>query len=81
MTQKRRLKKMSKYELVIEEDDCAPDGREMFEKEFLELFGKSLSSVISSIKPIDQGDTLIYLYGNFRIIGEINLYRVEAIID
>jgi hypothetical protein len=77
-----KLKKMSvisKYRTIIQQDDCAPDAGQQFEKEFSELFGRTISSITDCIVPVDLGDTFVYLWGNFRISNEIGVWKVESV--
>lgn len=79
-----KLKKMpiiKKYKTIIQQDDCMSkkDSSELFNKEFTEHFGMTVEEVTKPIIPIDAGDTFIYLFGDYKILNEIGLWRVDKL--
>ena len=59
---------MSKYLLI--EDECAPDAREFFEKEFKEKVGVSLQEFREKAvreKNKDDGYSVVYIYVGFKL--------------
>lgn len=79
MIQLKKMNKFKKYKIILQQDDCAPDSREIFDREFIEYLGVPLEFFTNSRVPIDNGDTFIYLYGDYRIINETNIWRVEQL--
>jgi hypothetical protein len=77
-----KLKKMSvikKYKVIIQEDECAPDAKQIFKQEFEEYFGITLEFFTSGRVPVDLGDTFVYLWGDFKISNEIGIWKVEEL--
>lgn len=70
---------LSTFKTIIQQDECAPDSNQYFNEEFLKHFGVSLEKFLEGIVPLDLGDTLIYLKGDYKISNEIGFWKVEEL--
>ena len=68
------------YLTIIEEDECAPDAKQYFHKQFEEHFGMNINQYIAGRTFIDYGDTKVYDISPYRIINEIGRWIVQKLI-
>ena len=66
-----------KYKIILQEDDCAPDAFEYFEKEFKKKVGMDVKQFKQKAKMIDNDDTIIYELDNFRLKNEIGIHTLQ----
>ena len=52
--------------LLLEEDDCAPDAREYFERDFLKMVGKTMREFekVAHKRELDDGYAVEYCFGD-----------------
>ena len=60
----------TKYKTLFAQDECAPDAKQYFDKQFEDYFGMSLPQYIEGITPVDGGDIFTYHKHPYRLLHE-----------